>query len=61
MADEPGGECLRCGGPLSWVDVAWRCGEGHTYCSDCKEELGATCPNDSDELRAERRTRPAGR
>jgi len=56
-----GDACLRCGGPIRWIDTAWSCGEGCLYCADCAEELGGVCGNDSGELRAVRRTAPVGR
>jgi hypothetical protein len=55
-------ECLRCGGHLSWIDAAWVCSSGCTYCPDCRDEAGGACPNCSEMLRPrERRTRAVGR
>lgn len=55
-------ECLRCGGHLSWVDAAWTCSSGCTYCPDCRDELGGACANCSEMLRLRGpRTRRIGR
>ena len=54
--------CLRCDGSLSWIDEAWVCSTGCTYCPDCKDELGGACANCSEMLRRrERRTQRIGR
>lgn len=60
--DEVKDACGRCEGPLSWIDEAWVCSTGCTYCVDCKDELGGGCINCSEMLRRrERRTQPLGR
>lgn len=54
--------CLRCDGPLGWIDEAWVCSSECTYCADCKDEVGGVCPNCSEMLRRrEKRTQPVGR
>lgn len=58
---DPKDACQRCDGPLGWIDDAWVCPAGCTFCADCKDELGGVCVDCSDALRRERRTRPIGR
>lgn len=53
--------CARCAGHLGWVDDRWVCGDGATFCSDCRDELGGVCPDCSDSLRRERSAKPVGR
>ncbi len=67
-ADEVAEECLRCAGHLSWIDSAWACPSGCTYCPDCRDELGGACANCSGMLsrvqrtkRIERIRKPAGK
>lgn len=61
-ADEAKEACGRCDGSLSWIDEAWVCSSGCTYCPDCKDELGGACINCSEMLRRrERRTQKVGR
>jgi hypothetical protein len=56
-ADEPKEACGRCDGPLSWIDEAWVCPSGCTYCADCRDELGGACVNCSEMLKLMKRTR----
>jgi hypothetical protein len=53
--------CGRCTGHLGWIDDAWMCSTGCTYCADCKDELGGLCPNCSEMLHRIQRTRRIGR
>ncbi|MEA3165462.1 MAG: hypothetical protein QOJ26_319 [Thermoplasmata archaeon] len=55
--DEVKEACGRCDGPLSWIDEAWVCSSGCTYCVDCKDELGGACINCSEMLKRIQRTR----
>ena len=58
---QPADACGRCDGPLGWIDDRWVCGDGATFCSDCRDELGGVCPDCSDSLRRERSAKPVGR
>lgn len=53
--------CDACAKHISYVDLAYVCGQECTWCPECAEGYGMVCPNCSDELRKRpRRTKPVG-
>jgi len=54
-------ECQKCSAHISCIDDAYACELECTFCPDCAEQYGHTCPNCSGELRLRRlASRPPG-